>query len=145
MRGCNSAVIAGQRLPPQVKSLEVAMSLVELGSQPVFTCHATGSTTTSPDPIGREQVRSSARVATWAREPAIHATQHATRATTTSLTSIDSELQRPLARAASRKRLRDHGLGARTASWTRQTAIHAAQHATRPATTSPTHIGDELQ
>ena len=83
-------------------------------------------------------------MATWARESAIHATQHATRATTTSLTSIDSELQRPLAKAAS-QRLRDHGLGARTASWTRQTAIHAAQHATRPATTSPTHIGDDLQ
>ena len=41
--------------------------------------------------------------------------------------------------------LRDHGLSARVASWTRQSAIHGTQHATRPTTTPPTHIGGNLQ
>ena len=38
-----------------------------------------------------------------------------------------------------------HGLGARVASWTRQSVIHGTQHATRAATTSPTHVGVDPQ
>ena len=43
------------------------------------------------------------------------------------------------------QRLRDLDLGARVASWTRQSAIHTTQHATRSTTTPPTHIGGHLQ
>ena len=41
--------------------------------------------------------------------------------------------------------MRDHGLGARVATWTRQSAIHSTQHAARPTTTSPTHVGVDLR
>ena len=43
------------------------------------------------------------------------------------------------------QRLRDHGLGARVASWTRQSAIHTTHHTTRAITTPPTNVGVDLQ
>ena len=57
---------------------------------------------------------------------------------------LGGELQRPLGNRVS-QRLRDHGLGARAAIWTRQSAIHATHHATRATTTPPTHVGGDLQ
>jgi len=41
--------------------------------------------------------------------------------------------------------LRNHGLGARVASRTRQSAIHSTDHTTRATTTPPTHDGGDLQ
>ena len=51
----------------------------------------------------------------------------------------------PQSPLASAKRLCDHGLGARVASWTRQSAIHVTQLTARAATTSPTHVGVDPQ
>ena len=122
------------------------------------TQHATRPTTTSPTHVGSELQRPlgnrishrlrdhglGARVASWTRQPAIHSTQHATCATTTSPTHIGGNLQCPLGNRVS-QRLRDHGLGDRVASWPRQSAIHGTCHTTRATTTSPTHIGGNLE
>ena len=43
------------------------------------------------------------------------------------------------------QRLHDHGLGARVASWTSQSAIHTTQLTTRATTTPPTHVGSDPQ
>ena len=75
-------------------------------------------------------------------QTAIYDTQHTTRATTTSPTPISSDLQCPLGNRVSQS-LRDHGLGARVATWSRQPAIHATQHGTRSTTTSPTPVGSD--